>query len=501
VIVPVFIAKEAIVSVLIVTDDPRRWPFEIPNVQRVSAWSYLMDEKFAVGRGIKVFNLCRSYKYQSLGYYVSLLAEARGHRPLPNVTTIQDLKSAAMVRLMTGELADLITHSLASIQSDRFTLSVYFGRNVAKRYDRLSRHLSNLVPAPLFRAEFAKLKEKWQLRTIRAIAGNDVPESHRDFVIAAAEAWFAGRHPRVRRQDARFDLAILVDPNEPDPPSDEKALKRILRAAKQCGFAAELITREDFGRIAEFDALFIRETTAVEHHTYRFARQAAREGLVVIDDPQSIMRCTNKVFLAELLARHKLPMPRTMIAHRDNIAAIAETVGFPCVLKKPDSAFSRGVTKVDKPEDLVDRITPLLAESDLVIAQEFLPTTFDWRIGVLDGRALYACKYFMARGHWQIVERDGDGKPQYGKYETMPVELAPKSVVRLAVKTANLIGDGLYGVDIKQSGDDLFVIEINDNPNLDAGVEDAILGADLYERIMNVFLSRVEARKSGMAPA
>ena len=61
---------------------------------------------------------------------------------------------------------------------------------------------------------------------------------------------------------------------------------------------------------AEFDALFIRETTLVNHHTYRFARRAASEGLVVIDDPESILKCTNKVFLAELLSRHKMPMPQ-----------------------------------------------------------------------------------------------------------------------------------------------------------------------------------------------
>ena len=62
--------------------------------------------------------------------------------------------------------------------------------------------------------------------------------------------------------------------------------------------------------------------------------------------------------------------------------------------------------------ELREQIAPLLADSDLVIAQEFLPTAFDWRIGVLDGQALYACKYFMAKGHWQIVKRDGGGKPR-----------------------------------------------------------------------------------------
>jgi len=78
----------------------------------------------------------------------------------------------------------------------------------------------------------------------------------------------------------------------------------------------------------------------------------------------------------------------------------------------------------------------------------------------------------------------------------MAVEDAPKEVVDLALRAANLIGDGLYGVDIKVVRGKPVVIEINDNPNLDADVEDQIIGQRLYERIMNHFLVRMEARRS-----
>jgi glutathione synthase/RimK-type ligase-like ATP-grasp enzyme len=54
-------------------------------------------------------------------------------------------------------------------------------------------------------------------------------------------------------------------------------------------------------------------------------------------------------------------------------------------------------------------------------------------------------------------------------------------------------------VDVKQSGDNFYVIEVNDNPNLDAGIEDAILREELYRRVMSVFLARIEQRKSGVA--
>ncbi len=102
--------------------------------------------------------------------------------------------------------------------------------------------------------------------------------------------------------------------------------------------------------------------------------------------------------------------------------------------------------------------------SDLIIAQEFTPTDFDWRIGVLDKIPLYACKYFMAKNHWQIYDWNETGDSSYGNFETLSIKKVPPKVVETALKAANQIGDGFYGVDLKQKGDKVFIIEINDNP-------------------------------------
>ena len=484
-------------SILIVTSSPEDWPFEVSGVDVVDAWTYLTDPTISQQRGVKVFNLCRRYSYQTTGYYVSLLAEARGHKPLPSVTTMQDIRSPSLFRLLTDDLEELIQSSLASLQSDEFTLSVYFGQNMAKRYARLARQLFNLFQSPLLRFRFAKTDDGWQLRSVKTIAISGVPESHRDFLAEAAQRYFAGRATSPKKKSrTRFDLAILHDPAEKEnSPSDEAALKQFIKAARELEIRAELITREDYGRLLEFDGLFIRETTFVNEHTYRFARKAATEGLVVIDDPDSILRCTNKVFLAELLTRHKIAVPETIVVHRNNHQQLIEQLGMPCVLKKPDSAFSNGVVKVKSKEELEERLDEFFGKSELLIAQKFLPTSFDWRIGVLDGRALFACRYYMAPGHWQIIKQDRHGRGRYGKHETMPVETAPRQAVKLAVKAANLIGDGLYGVDIKESDGKFYVIEINDNPNVGAGVEDMVLRDELYRRVMEVFLKRMEERR------
>ena len=484
---------------LIVVDDPCAWPLKIPDMELVTARNYLTQPEYQTRRRVKVFNLCRSYRYQSLGYYVSLLAEARGHHPMPGVTAIQDLKSTSIIRTVSDDLDDLTQKTLRPLRSGEFVLSIYLGRNLAKRYDRLSQKLFSLFPAPFLRAFFvySAKREKWQLQNIFPLAASEIPEAHRSFALEMAREYFGGIRPRpARRNRARFDLAILVNPDEAEPPSNPRALRRFLRAAKEVGFAPELIGREDFGRLAEFDALFIRETTNVNHHTYRFARRAATEGLVVVDHPESILKCSNKVFLAELLRRHRIAIPATMILHRSSPEPVLQNLGLPCILKKPDGSFSRGMVRVEQPEHLRGQIAQLLTHSDLVIAQQYLPTSFDWRIGIFDRQPLFACRYYMAEQHWQILRHAPDGKLlDEGRWDTLPIEEVPARVIATALKSANLIGNGLYGVDLKQVGRRVYVIEINDNPNIDAGVEDAVLKEELYRRIMQGIMRRVELRK------
>jgi glutathione synthase/RimK-type ligase-like ATP-grasp enzyme len=467
-----------------------------------SARAYLSDPAYSEDRSTKIFNLCRSYGYQSTGYYVSLLAAARGHKPLPDINTIQDLKSQYVIKAISEEFEEQIHKAFRRIRSKSFILSIYFGRNMAKHYDSLSLRLFSQFQAPLLRAEFVKRKI-WQLESIRPIAINDIPQNHRDFVVQAATEYFSGRKRRVRKRTApRFDLALLHNPEEKQPPSNSKALKKFQKAAEAVGLDLELITRDDMHRLAEFDALFIRETTAINHHTFRIAQRAAAEGLVVIDDPDSMLKCSNKVYLAELLCRHSMPIPKTLVIHRNNISDITKVLGLPCILKQPDSAFSMGVVKVETDDELNQEVSRLLSKSDLIVGQEFLPTNFDWRIGICDRRPLYVCRYYMARRHWQIIKRDEAGNTHSeGEADTMSVGEAPDEVVKTALKAANLIGDGLYGVDLKQVGQKYYVIEVNDNPNIDAGIEDAVMKDALYREIMGVFLKRIEQRKRGAAAA
>jgi glutathione synthase/RimK-type ligase-like ATP-grasp enzyme len=408
------------------------------------------------------------------------------------------MRSVSVLRVLSRDLDGTIQRCLSKLRSKEFTLSIYFGRCLAKRYDPLGARLHNLFDAPLLRATFERSKTEWQLRSMRTISTNEILESHRPDVVRLAQEYFAasGSTGPRRRRVARYELAILHDPEEEDPPSDPRALKRFAKAAGELGMRAHFITKSDYARVSEFDALFIRETTRVDHHTYRFASRAERDGVVVIDDPVSILRCTNMVYLAELFERHEIPAPRTRFVHEDNVKTIAADLGLPCILKQPDSAYSKGVVKVETEEELEAAAALFLEESELFLAQEFMPTDFDWRVGLFEGEPLYVCRYHMAPKHWQIINNRAAENSRYGRVDTRAPAECPPRILRAARRAGQVVGRGLYGVDLKSVKNRPYVIEVNDNPTIESGLEDKVAGHGLYLRIMEGMLRRIEERAS-----
>lgn len=480
---------------IVVVDRPQDWS-PTADVEIVAARAYLREPRYIDPKSsFKVINLCAKHAYQSVGYYVSLLASARGHKVTPPVGTPQDVKSRGFLESVDGELGSLAKRAFEGERTDRAITTSFFGEAEHSPHSRLTRKLFGLLDIPLFRAHFSEEEGRWTLRRIELLAPKDLDEAQRKHVLHLASRHFVRRSRNRALKSYRYDLAILYDPSAKDAPSNERGLARFERAAEARGLYTERIVKSDYPRIAEFDALFIRETTSVNHHTYRFARKAEAEGLVVIDDPESILRCSNKIYLAELLERNAVPHLATQIIAKDEVKDVGRSLRYPQVLKKPDGSFSIGSVKVSSVEEFEREAQELLSDSELILAQPFTPTDYDWRIGVLAGAPFYACRYFMAKNHWQIIQRDSVGKESEGDHETVAVEDAPAAVVNAALQATRLIGDGLYGVDVKEIGGRAYVIEVNDNPNLDAGVEDQVLRDDLYKRLVDVFLTRIESKK------
>jgi len=486
---------------LLVVDDLSDWSPYYPSDQVITFETYLATEQGDSEQRVRVINLCSSYRYLSDGYYCSLLAEARGHHVIPSVKVLNDLGKKALYRLQLEDLSQTLARAFKRhVKTDELTLLTYFGTTPDPAFQELARLLFERFSCPVLEVTL-RFRQHWEIVELKAVSYRSLDESL-EIVFAEAldkfskKVWRKGR----ARKNARYDLAILINPEEQMPPSNRGALKKFISAGRQMGIEIELISQQHYVRLPEFDGLFIRETTAIDHHTYRFAKKAEAEGLVVIDDPTSMLRCTNKVYLADLFRTHRVPSPKTWLLHKGNsehLDRLEAEAGFPVVIKIPDGSFSRGIVKVHDRQELELKVEELFQKSALLLAQEFLYTDFDWRIGVFNNKALYACRYYMVKNHWQIY-RHGNSRIDSGNFATLPTFEVPKAVLDAALKATQPIGSGLYGVDVKEKNGKGYVIEVNDNPNIDSGIEDKYLGDELYRLIMAEFLRRMENRSKGV---
>ncbi|GGB59665.1 carboxylate--amine ligase [Roseibium aquae] len=459
---------------------------------------YLTHPKLFAGAKPTILNLSRSYGYQGAGYYASLLAEARQHRVLPSVETMIELSRKDLYRHALPELEDRLNQCLRKIPAREGMeprLLVYLGQMNEAGLDTFGRLLFDWFRTPVL--EVTVEPGEWtMIKRIRALPVNDLSPAERARFLSSLVA-YTTRPWRAPKQRAvmKYSLAVLSDPKEEMPPSKLASLKYLAKVAARHSVEVVPIGKGDLDKLAQYDALFIRETTNIDNHTYRFARRAAQEGMPVIDDPVSMIRCTNKVYLTELLEGHGIPMPKTRVLSNTREAhGLEELLGSPVVLKIPDGSFSRGVFKEAGTDAIKARLADLFQDSAIVLAQEYCPTEFDWRIGVLDGEPLFAVQYKMARQHWQIVRHEVGKKSLEGGFTTVSLSEAPPAVIDIAVRAARLIGDGFYGVDLKVFGDRVVVIEINDNPNLDHGDEDLAEKDAVWDQLIRWFVRRLESR-------
>lgn len=481
---------------LIIVEKLKDWHTNLPEANVITAQDYFNGKAEYSNKNIRIFNLCRSYGYLTTGYYVSLLAEARDQRVMPSLQTVVGLNRKSIYSLsidfLNKQIDKAVTQHNIAETTNKFVLDIIFGLTDKPALRRIAQAIYEIFPSPLLQVEF-KRGLRWQVSRIKPLYLNKLSDEQQTRVCAYINSYLGKRWRKSRKPPSyKYDLAILYNPNELLPPSDKEALDKFVEIGAKMGIHVELIKKKDINRLNEFDALFIRETTAIEHHTFKFASIAANEGLVVIDDPQSIVKCTNKVFLAELLQRKKIGTPRTDILTEQNYKLKLMDLPYPLVLKIPDGSFSRGVYKAETPEEAMERCRQLFKDSDILISQEYMYTEYDWRIGILNRKPLFACQYFMSPSHWQIVNHASADNPEEGTFRCVNINEVPTGIISEALKAANAIGDSFYGVDVKQTDRGIVVIEVNDNPNFEEGVENQILGDEFYAIMLNEFVRRIE---------
>jgi hypothetical protein len=325
--------------VILVVHDVSRWPAVDPPLEIVSADTYLTSPRFGgqLEDGLRIANLCPSYRPQSAGWFVSLLAVARNARVWPAVSALEELTHRTFLRTL-GEATERCAEDQWGPARERETRRVVsrFGRAEGLADDEVAAQLFALSRIPIAEARFAGTGGRWVLQSFSPLNPDDLSAADRAELVEAARLELAQGARKPRAEAQRFDLAILHDDREEEPPSNQAALIAFMRAAEAAGFRPELIGESDECRLLDFDALFIRQVTRIAHHTYRFARRAAAAGMAVLDDPQSILRCKNKLYIYHTFEHHHVPRPRTRVITRRTFESVVSEITWPCLLKPAD---------------------------------------------------------------------------------------------------------------------------------------------------------------------
>jgi glutathione synthase/RimK-type ligase-like ATP-grasp enzyme len=284
-------------------------------------------------------------------------------------------------------------------------------------------------------------------------------------------------------------IACFVEKYNFSDSREEIALQNFKHTAERLGHEFNFMFRESVSEIPKYDAIFIRATTDPLFTAYVVSRTASELGLKVVDDPESIQICGNKIHQYALFQTHNIPhIPTTFINkeefHHRQILEIFREFGKPVVVKAPYTSFSRYVEKVACETSFREVAARFFRKSDVLAVQKFMPTSFDWRVGVLNDGVLYVCKYMIPKGRWKHGAKLR-GKPTFiwGRTVALKCENAPAPLKDLALKACSVIGHGLYGVDIKECNGNYVVVEVNDNPSIYAGYED-LRSKDLYGKII-----------------
>ncbi|MFA4859223.1 RimK family alpha-L-glutamate ligase [Methanoregula sp.] len=285
-------------------------------------------------------------------------------------------------------------------------------------------------------------------------------------------------------------LGIFVDRKTLSNAEQLGALIRCRDVAENLGHNVDFLFPVDINKIKKMDALFIRARTDPMNVTYVAARMASSHNIPVIDDPQSIQICGDKINMYSHLIKNHVALPKTVFLSRHDLNAECVTnlfaeLGTPLIVKEPSTSFSLRVEKVNDVESFIRVARRFNRLSDWIVVQQYIESKYDWRVGVLDGKLLYICKYTIPSVTFKI-QASVNGHIVYCGVESVPPEAVPPHVIQLGIDAANAIGHGLYGVDIKNNNGDACVIEVNDNPSIESGEDDCY--PRVFEQIVHHLL-------------
>ncbi len=187
-------------------------------------------------------------------------------------------------------------------------------------------------------------------------------------------------------------------------------------------------------------------------------------GIFSVASSEGIINSRDKWACFQILAKHKIPVPRTIYASFFEYEEQLKTFsGKPIIIKLLEGTHGEGVILSESPQNALATIETLNAASVKFLLQEYIEEAngADIRAIVVDGVVVAAMKRQC---------KIGDFRSNLHRGGTSEMVSLSSEEEKIAIKAAKAMNLGFCGVDILQSKNGPMVLEINSTPGLE-GIE------------------------------
>lgn len=216
--------------------------------------------------------------------------------------------------------------------------------------------------------------------------------------------------------------------------------------------------------VEDIDAVIPRIGASNTYFGANVVRHFEAMGVFTVASSEGIINSRDKWMCFQILAKHQIPVPRTVYASFFEFEEQMKTFnGKPIIIKLMEGTHGEGVILSESPQNALATIETLNAAGVKFILQEYIEEAngTDVRVIVVDGVAVAAMKRKCKIGDFRSNLHRG------GTSEMISLSSAEE---KTAIKAAKAMGLGFCGVDILQSKNGPLVLEINSTPGLE-GIE------------------------------
>mgnify|MGYP001024217128 CR=1 FL=1 len=258
--------------------------------------------------------------------------------------------------------------------------------------------------------------------------------------------------------------------------------RRIVEAARRRGHEIDIIntlhvhmnitsskpTLLHNGRVLPcYDAVIPRIGASITHYGLAVLRQFEMQGVFPLNESVAIGRSRDKLRALQILAREGIGLPVTAFAHgpRGADAVIREVGGTPCVIKLLEGTQGRGVILAETHASAKSIIEAFNAADMNILVQEYIKEA-----GGTDIRALVVGGEVVASMMRAGKNNDFRSNLHSGG-KAGPVVITDEER-RTAVRSAEVLGLNVAGVDMLRANRGPVVMEVNSSPGIE-GMEEA----------------------------